>query len=417
MVRRALFKDGRKVFKDGRAVFFDDEDPMGIGCCCNSCPAYATDDFNRADNTNIDTGSTAGWTESSGAWAIASNTLQCTTAGIALCDTTHPDGDFTMTVEADFSHTNSGSSCELIVACHDTSEFYAARFVVGGTPSISIRTGAGGTLKTLTTGLTIATNTTYRGKVCVTPEGHITAYIDGVAKLTALYADMSFGTRTKCGLRGIGTGTATFDNFSVAKARNTDASTCPECEIAPGVFTSCEGLSPPASPCTSISTPAAITLPANGAEEWTETIITIGGVGHLSTLPAHVTPARSPLCCLRIDGAYELGVQRDISGNYTPCRRRFDFDVAPYDDPDPNKTCYRGSDTWAQWIHKDGSDYYFLAVLTVLDSAHFWLSPVLTITGSKLMTKGSYTLTYVCSWLNGAPARCSWPTTITLDVS
>ena len=61
-------------------------------CCCAQC-SVASDDFNRSNGTDIDTGSSCGWTEQSGAWEIASNALKITgtTLGIATCDTPAPD--------------------------------------------------------------------------------------------------------------------------------------------------------------------------------------------------------------------------------------------------------------------------------------------------------------------------------------
>ena len=61
--------------------------------CCGSC-SICTDDFNRADNADINTGSTTcGWTESSGSWSISSNTLVTSSTGAyAQCNAAHPDG-------------------------------------------------------------------------------------------------------------------------------------------------------------------------------------------------------------------------------------------------------------------------------------------------------------------------------------
>jgi hypothetical protein len=59
--------------------------------CCGSCE-ICTDDFTRADSTDIDTGSSCGWTETAGSWEIASNTLRTASSNAeATCDTTHPD--------------------------------------------------------------------------------------------------------------------------------------------------------------------------------------------------------------------------------------------------------------------------------------------------------------------------------------
>ncbi|HEY2894903.1 MAG TPA: hypothetical protein VGJ16_11840 [Pirellulales bacterium] len=59
----------------------------GPGCCCQGC-SICSDDFDRADGTDVDTGSSCGWTEVSGDWFIDSNVLGPDNPNeIARCDT------------------------------------------------------------------------------------------------------------------------------------------------------------------------------------------------------------------------------------------------------------------------------------------------------------------------------------------
>lgn len=200
----------------------------GCQCCEEENCLICADDFDRTDNDNIDTGSTCGWTEVSGAWEVITNKLVCTTAGIALCDTVHPDGDSSMVVDVDIKHAGTGSACDVIVGYVDSSNYFYVRFVFG-TGTILIREVSGGshsTLETLT-GVTLAVNTVYVVKVCVNASGDITVEKDSVIKLTAASTGI---TGTQCGLGCNGTFAATFDNFTFSKSDNAgDAANCEPC--------------------------------------------------------------------------------------------------------------------------------------------------------------------------------------------
>ena len=194
-----------------------------LATCCPKCD-ICSDDFNRADDTDINTGSVCGWTESSGAWDISSNQLRCTTAGIALNNTAHPDTVGTMQVEVDFKHDTSGGHCCVIVNYVDASNYTFVRYEVG-TNKIQISYVEGGTTRDPVDSATATmnTNTTYTAKVC-SDGTNVTAYLDGTAKITLRVPN---GDGTKCGLRAIGSGTATFDDFFFKKS---EVSGCPTCE-------------------------------------------------------------------------------------------------------------------------------------------------------------------------------------------
>jgi hypothetical protein len=128
---------------------------MGMGCpacgCAGTC--IVTDNFNRADNTDIDAGSTAGWTESSGDWSIASNKLLFAgglSEGVVLCDTLKALIDpfpivqvrFRILPENDFN----GPEVSLLLGYVDSSNYYKVTYSAVGEhlASISFRRVVGG---------------------------------------------------------------------------------------------------------------------------------------------------------------------------------------------------------------------------------------------------------------------------------
>lgn len=209
---------------------------IGLSCTggsCLSCAScdIASDDFNRSDDTNIDTGSTAGWTESSGSWDITSNKLRCTSAGIAICDTAHPDSHITLSAQVEFSHSTSSSTCDVLVGLAASNNYYYVQYTVAGASgSIDIRRNFFGTHSSIKSrsSVTMSTSTTYTAKVCVAANGTITAYLDGVIMLSA-YATSASGTQA--GLGASGSGTATFDNWVLKKSYH--ATTAEDCDLCP----------------------------------------------------------------------------------------------------------------------------------------------------------------------------------------
>ena len=217
-------------------------------CCCSTC-TFASDDFDRDDNANIDTGSSAGWTEVSGTWDITSNKLVCSGAGIALCNTAHPDSASTMQVTVDFSHDTSGSTVDVIVGYTSSSDYYYARFTVGGGSSgIEIRRNNAGFHTGISGGsyaYTMAVNTTYTAVVCIAKNGIIYAQLSGTgAGLGSL--DPRTITGTKAAL-GTSAANATFNNFSIAKSY--DASSAASCQKCPTACNSCSGQTPTSYQC------------------------------------------------------------------------------------------------------------------------------------------------------------------------
>lgn len=198
-------------------------------CGCGDC-TICSDDFNRSDGTDIDTGSACGWTEQSGSWAIASNTLQCISAGIATCDTDYATGPWIISVDA--KHDTSGGQIGLIVGWASSSDYIYVRFQFSGASGTAqIRKVVGGVDSQVggTATVTLNTNTFYSLKVCVDGDIRVSGYVNGTAVIYSAPLGIS-GTIE--GLRAIGSGTATFDNWAFSKSQYNlgDADNCQECE-------------------------------------------------------------------------------------------------------------------------------------------------------------------------------------------
>jgi hypothetical protein len=203
---------------------------FSMGCCCGTCEICSDDWTGIADGTDISTGTSCGWTESSGSWDVTSNQVRCTSAGIAICNTAHPDSATTMVVEVDFKHDTSASSCDVLVTLSDSTHYVYARYKVGSN-TIDIRYKSGATDASIgSTSATLNTNTTYTAKVCVSANGFVTAWLDGVPKITKDASARIPATGYQAGLGASGSGTATFDNWTFSKAFDaTDEPTCEDC--------------------------------------------------------------------------------------------------------------------------------------------------------------------------------------------
>lgn len=206
-------------------------------CCCTTCK-FGEDDFGRSDNTDINTGSSVGWTEVSGTWDITSGALVCSSAGIARCDTSHPDSKPTSQVRVDIDHNTSGSTVDVLVGYAASNDYYYARFTFSslGGGSIEIRRnnlGIHSSIGTLVTGtgFLVPGSGPYTAVVCATAH-NVFATIEG----TGVFAGNSTAitlTGNKVALGCSGSGTATFDNFSVSKSyESTGAPSCPRCQLA-----------------------------------------------------------------------------------------------------------------------------------------------------------------------------------------
>lgn len=197
---------------------------MFLRCnCCSSCKIFE-DDFNRANNASPG----SNWTENSGTGSISGNAYVFTSAGQISCNVSHPDGDSTMVVEATFRRTQAGL-IQISGAWVNATNYYSAAFNVNGASGqvLVTRTSGGSTTTLASVTTTLNINTTYTGKLCITENGNITAYLNGVAKATA-YSQSPTGIQAA--LRTFDSGTVTFDDFKLHKNYHSEgASSCSEC--------------------------------------------------------------------------------------------------------------------------------------------------------------------------------------------
>lgn len=209
-------------------------------CCCGSC-AICSDTFDRSDSTDIDTGSTCGWTETAGGWEIVSNTLQVTsskTNAIALCDSQTHASSAAAKVTVDLRSTSNNDLLRVIVNYVDSSNYHFVEFKFGVassifTPAFTLYQRVAGTNTAIGTTGVMATSasTTYTMTVC---------FASGVFSATVGSVTASHGVATPSAARSVGLGTGataagtiSFDNFSVVHGRSSVNPTCDFCGFTP----------------------------------------------------------------------------------------------------------------------------------------------------------------------------------------
>jgi hypothetical protein len=190
-------------------------------CCSGSTCNIASDDFGRANGTDITTGSSCGWTETAGSWSLASGALTTTSANaIALCGTSHTSQ--LVKVTASLSVSNSSDQPVIIVTYLDSSNFNYVKFTSTAMQIFRCLSGTHTQLKTVA--ITRSTSTVYTPTVCVFAAGSETRIqakfgaVGLVASVTAYGNAVALGTRTM-------SGTVTFDDFSVVA----NDGSCPAC--------------------------------------------------------------------------------------------------------------------------------------------------------------------------------------------
>lgn len=209
-------------------------------CDCSASCSIGSSSFTSGDTSDIGYGVPTGFEEASGAWDITSNQLRCTSAGVALFNTTTPCGTTPMIVQVQFKHSTDTDSVDVIVGAVDSTHYFYARYDFSA-DRVSIRKNNGGTHSTLATaiGTVPLTNdgTVYTARVCVDNEGTITAYYGaGFVAQVSSFAQSVTGIR--CGLSSTA-GTATFDNFSFSQSDDGNDNGCSVCPPKPATCADC----------------------------------------------------------------------------------------------------------------------------------------------------------------------------------
>jgi hypothetical protein len=192
------------------------------GCpCCSSGPCqFASDTFNRADNTDINTGSTVGWTETSGSWSIASNKLSTSSANAkATASTAHPDGTPYMKVVTIVQGDTSGDTIRI-----DVGDIYAEAKLGAGTGYLKIYDSGGNVVSEDDT-LTLHTGSAYTFTVCVNSSGVQASLFLGFTVTNITWLGTVTGSTFALGTGGTVTGTVTFDSVTADRVEAA-CSTC-----------------------------------------------------------------------------------------------------------------------------------------------------------------------------------------------
>ena len=211
-----------------------------MGCCCDDDPCVlCADNFDRGDSSDIDTGSSCGWTERSGAWEILSNRLRCTSSGVATCDTRQlgEQGNYiSVTIWGD----TAGDTAQVVVNLNqdaatplDDYDYVEVTFsatvgqirimeIIGG--------GAPNQIAATSANLNIATSTDHQLLVCLR-DGDIGAKLTHGATTTSLRADLDGDENTSVGLAASVSGNVEFNDWSFER-NQTQNSGCNDCEIS-----------------------------------------------------------------------------------------------------------------------------------------------------------------------------------------
>lgn len=197
-------------------------------CCC-ACP-ICEDDFDRGDDTDIDTGSTCGWTEDAGAWEIKTNTLRTSSSSaVASVTSVHPDTPYATYIEATL-YGASGDELRILIDYADTSNYLFAQLTIGdpnGCLELYRRSGGSNTLLTAVR-VVAAASTAHLVKV-YWGEDKTDTEMFGAVFGSAILLFEETGTNDQVGL-GTGTvaGEVRFDDFVFEKHQPTSP-TDPPC--------------------------------------------------------------------------------------------------------------------------------------------------------------------------------------------
>ena len=216
-------------------LLFNDPERVGwYPCCCPSC-RFVLESFNRADGTDITTGSAAGWTETAGDWSISGNTLQVSSANaIVLCDTEHPEGGAWVYISTNVKASATGDQARVYLNRVDANNCCFAEWTCGPAGTLKIFERASGTDTELAS---------LEDIVAVADEWHNFRFCVNATTLRAqlgvlpISADFATATSPVFGL-GTGvtvTGPVQFDDFTVSRV----SEECSECRRT-GLTNGCE---------------------------------------------------------------------------------------------------------------------------------------------------------------------------------
>lgn len=206
--------------------------------CCEACP-ICSDDFDRADDTDISTGSDCGWTEDAGNPSISSNKLRFTTTdAIATSNTKKVGGNVHVSVKVTFD--TSGDKARIYLDYQDSNNFKYVELLAGNALSGHARigevvAGSDSAIDTETGTITVPGTHTLIG--CISDDGVFSGGGSGLSLAATGYAPSNdtfgLGTGDTVG------GNVDFDDFVATVVSD-------ECEVCAVPCNGCSGGEAPA---------------------------------------------------------------------------------------------------------------------------------------------------------------------------
>jgi hypothetical protein len=120
---------------------------MSVGrCCCGGATGcqIGLDSFDRADSTDINTGSPVGWSEVTGNPEILSNRLSFSGAGIALCSTSQAGSDPRFRLVSNVQASAEGGTARYLFDYVDTNNYKIVETVFGTSGAVRLIDRIGG---------------------------------------------------------------------------------------------------------------------------------------------------------------------------------------------------------------------------------------------------------------------------------
>lgn len=182
-------------------------------CLCPSC-LICFDNFTRANNSDIDTGSACGWTEVSGSWAISGNLLQIASSNAIAISTAVHSGPHVKVV-AEFSGTSNTNDQDTVIVTYQNSSNYNYARVTGTSLNIfRVQSGTHTSLASAT--ISRAINTPFTVTICVYPgsNGNTEMQVAALGKLIRSTVN-PYGNQVGLGTRSM-TGTASVSSFALS---------------------------------------------------------------------------------------------------------------------------------------------------------------------------------------------------------
>lgn len=202
----------------------------GCTCCGGGACEFLSDDFNRANSTNMG----ANWTEDAGDWAVDSNEAEITTTSAVLASTaTNVDGG-TSKIQVRVKASNITTLARIMVAYTDSNNYlFAELMFLGGSSTLALYERSAGVDTLLakyggTFGvISLSTATQYLWTLCYNGETLSTVVGASTYCLTAAVSGYT-GNKVALGTGSTVVGTVNFDDVTATRVAD-GCATCTQC--------------------------------------------------------------------------------------------------------------------------------------------------------------------------------------------